>query len=174
VGQGRRFLSGINLHAPKNSLPEAGRPGRVYRRHDRGDHESLAVKLTDVPDVVLAPRCIDLHEQVIPSTPQPPAKAHQIAALTRRGWTSTQPTAETAAAPAEMNAFLPQFKTMHGPKAAGKKITLNVLLMQRASKDARFLSHSREPGNSLRISPPYLPFEEPIVAMGPWEGPLSA
>jgi hypothetical protein len=50
-----------------------------------------------------------------------------------------------------MNAFLPQFKTMYGPKAAGKKIALNVLRMQRASKDARFLSHSREPGNSLQI-----------------------
>jgi hypothetical protein len=36
-----------------------------------------------------------------------------------------------------------------------------------------FLSHSREPGNSLQISPPYLPLEEPIVAMGPSGGPLS-
>ena len=43
-----------------------GCPGKVARRHDRGDHESLAVKLIDI---VLVPRRIDLHEQLIPSTP---------------------------------------------------------------------------------------------------------
>jgi hypothetical protein len=44
-----------------------GCPGKVARRHDRGDHESLAVKLIDI---VLVPRRIDLHEQLIPSTPK--------------------------------------------------------------------------------------------------------
>jgi hypothetical protein len=44
-----------------------GCPGKVARRHDRGDHESLAVKLIDI---VLVPRRIDFHEQFIPSTPQ--------------------------------------------------------------------------------------------------------
>jgi hypothetical protein len=75
-----------------------GCPGKVARRHDRGDHESLAVKLIDI---VLVPRRIDLHEQLIP----PHQSACQCATGGGRrsprdaeGWICTHPNAETAAA----------------------------------------------------------------------------